>query len=92
MSGGGGGFAHLALGGVREQIALLEAEAGFPLIERRGRRVRLTQAGQRLVAHAEHVIAVLEEAKPNWPSWSRRSPANCGSRLLVVAAALIPRP
>ena len=51
---------------VSQQIAQLETEAGLQLIERRGRRVRLTQAGQRLVSHAERVIAALEEAGP-WP-------------------------
>lgn len=48
---------------VSQQIALLEDEAGVELIERRGRGVRLTPAGQRLVEHAGRVIGILEEAK-----------------------------
>lgn len=48
---------------VSQQIALLEDEAGVELIERRGRGVRLTPAGQCLVEHAGRVIGILEEAK-----------------------------
>jgi len=47
---------------VSQQLALLEREAGVPLLERAGRRVALTQAGTVLVRHAESVFAVLEEA------------------------------
>jgi DNA-binding transcriptional LysR family regulator len=48
---------------VSQQIALLEEEVGIELVERRGRGVRLTPAGQRLVEHAGRVIGILEEAK-----------------------------
>lgn len=48
---------------VSQQISQLEDEAGVPLIMRRGRGVRLTEAGERLVAHAEKIIGILEEAK-----------------------------
>jgi DNA-binding transcriptional LysR family regulator len=48
---------------VSQQISQLEDEAGVPLITRRGRGVRLTEAGERLVAHAERIIGILEEAK-----------------------------
>ncbi|WP_237154900.1 LysR family transcriptional regulator [Oryzibacter oryziterrae] len=48
---------------VSQQIALLEDEAGVSLIERRGRGVRLTPAGQRLVAQADRIFAILEEAR-----------------------------
>jgi len=54
---------HISPSAVSQQLALLEDEAGVQLLERRGRRVRLTPAGERLVVHAERVIAVLEEAK-----------------------------
>ncbi len=48
---------------VSQQLAQLEREAGVPLLERDGRRVRLTGAGERLVAHTERILADLEEAE-----------------------------
>jgi len=48
---------------ISQQLTLLEQEVGAPLIERRGRGVVLTAAGQVLVEHAERVFAELETAK-----------------------------
>jgi DNA-binding transcriptional LysR family regulator len=48
---------------VSQQIAQLEIEAGVKLVERRGRGVRLTGAGERLRQHADHIVAILEEAR-----------------------------
>lgn len=48
---------------ISQQLTLLEQEVGAPLIERRGRGVALTAAGQVLVEHAERVFAELETAK-----------------------------
>lgn len=47
---------------VSQQLSALEREAGLPLLERTGRRVTLTPAGQRLVRHAEAVLERLEQA------------------------------
>ncbi|MFF4578589.1 LysR substrate-binding domain-containing protein [Streptomyces sp. NPDC001389] len=47
---------------VSQQLAVLEREAGLPLLERTGRRVRLTPAAQNLVGHAEAVLERLERA------------------------------
>ncbi|MFB7170956.1 LysR substrate-binding domain-containing protein [Streptomyces sp. NPDC056254] len=47
---------------VSQQLGVLEREAGLPLLERTGRRVRLTPAGQNLVTHAEAVLERLEQA------------------------------
>ncbi|MET9885536.1 LysR substrate-binding domain-containing protein [Streptomyces sp. NPDC006430] len=47
---------------VSQQLGVLEREAGLPLLERTGRRVRLTPAGQNLVRHAEAVLERLELA------------------------------
>ncbi|MFK0257819.1 LysR family transcriptional regulator [Streptomyces sp. NPDC090445] len=47
---------------VSQQLAVLEREAGLPLLERTGRSVRLTPVGQNLVRHAEAVLERLEEA------------------------------
>src|SRR5919109_547054 len=48
---------------VSQQLATLEREAGVPLMERQGRRLRLTDAGRGLVEHAAAVIARLELAE-----------------------------
>ena len=47
---------------VSQQLAVLEREAGVPLLERTGRKVALTPAGTVLAGYAESVLAVLEEA------------------------------
>ena len=48
---------------VSQQLAALERDAGVKLIERVGRGVQLTDAGRRLVTHADAVIARLEAAE-----------------------------
>src|SRR5215471_7932084 len=48
---------------VSQQLSALERESGVTLLERAGRRVRLTDAGQVLVRHTEPVLAALEEAQ-----------------------------
>lgn len=47
---------------VSQQLAVLEREAGVPLLKRSGRRVTLTPAATVLVQHAEAVLAALERA------------------------------
>ncbi|WP_330261256.1 LysR family transcriptional regulator [Streptomyces sp. NBC_00539] len=47
---------------VSQQLGVLEREAGLPLLERTGRRVRLTPAGHNLVRHADAVLERLEQA------------------------------
>ena len=53
---------HLSASAVSQQISVLEDEVGLALIERRGRGVQLTEAGQRLVRHADQLISVMERA------------------------------
>lgn len=48
---------------VSQQLKILEAEAGVPLLEHHGRRVRLTEAGEGLVRHAETITAALSAAE-----------------------------
>jgi DNA-binding transcriptional LysR family regulator len=48
---------------VSQQLAQLQREAGVPLTERLGRRLRLTDAGLRLVRHTDALLAQLEEAE-----------------------------
>lgn len=47
---------------VSHQLAVLEREVGVPLFERTARSIRLTGAGQRLVEHAEIILAECEVA------------------------------
>ncbi|WKG01215.1 LysR family transcriptional regulator [Mycolicibacterium sp. HK-90] len=48
---------------VSQQLKILQREAGLPLIEPDGRRVRLTDAGHMLVGHADAVLAALDRAR-----------------------------
>ena len=48
---------------VSQQIAALEREAGATLVERGPRGIRLTEAGQALVRHADAVLARLDDAE-----------------------------
>jgi DNA-binding transcriptional LysR family regulator len=57
---------------VSQQLAALERDAGVQLLEKVGRGVQLTEAGRRLVAHADVVIAQLEEAEADLAHTSGR--------------------
>lgn len=48
---------------VSQQLAVLEKEAGVALLERVGRRVRLTRQGEILAGHADLIIDQLDEAE-----------------------------
>lgn len=53
---------HLTGPAVSQQLAALEKEAGVPLLEKQGRTLRLTLAGQRLVEHADVILGNLAAA------------------------------
>jgi DNA-binding transcriptional LysR family regulator len=48
---------------VSQQLRILEHEAGAQLLERDGRRVRLTEAGEMLVRHADAITAAIVAAE-----------------------------
>jgi DNA-binding transcriptional LysR family regulator len=48
---------------ISQQLSLLESEAGIPLLEHVGRRVRLTAQAEILVAHTEAILERLEQAE-----------------------------
>lgn len=48
---------------VSQGLAVLEREAGVPLLERAGRNVRLTDAGRLLARHADRLLAAMAEAE-----------------------------
>ncbi|MDX6353962.1 MAG: hypothetical protein QOF98_865 [Streptomyces sp.] len=54
---------HLTAPAVSQQLAVLEREAGLPVVEKQGRTLRLTAAGELLVAHAEVVLGDLAAAE-----------------------------
>ena len=56
---------------VSQQLSALEREAGVDLLEREGRRLRLTDAGRLLVGHAEALLARLEEAEADLEASTR---------------------
>lgn len=77
---------------VSQQLALLEEETGSQLIERRGRGVRLTAAGQMLLVHAERIILEIEAAKTDLAEMKKVIAGEV--RLAAfpsVAAVLVPR-
>lgn len=54
---------HLTPSAVSQQIRQLSDELGVPLLERRGRGVRLTDAAQTLITHADALHARWEQAQ-----------------------------
>jgi molybdate transport repressor ModE-like protein len=53
-------YSHSA---ISQQMALLEKEAGVALLERVGRNVKLTAAGEELVRNTEAILAAMERAE-----------------------------
>ena len=54
---------HLTQPALSHQIRNLESQLGIRLWQRDGRRLRLTQAGERLLETAEHVLPVIEQTE-----------------------------
>ncbi|MFA1549340.1 LysR family transcriptional regulator [Actinomadura chokoriensis] len=54
---------HVTTSAVSQQLAKLERETGQKLLERNGRGVRLTDAAELLVAHAERILSLVEQAQ-----------------------------
>jgi DNA-binding transcriptional LysR family regulator len=53
---------HLTQSAVSQQVKLLETEAGLPLFEQIGRRVRLAAAGSELLRYATQALETVREA------------------------------
>jgi DNA-binding transcriptional LysR family regulator len=66
---------------VSQQLAALERDAGVPLLERVGRGVQLTEAGRRLVVHADAVLARLEAAEADL----ERASGGVGGRVRIAS-------
>jgi DNA-binding transcriptional LysR family regulator len=54
---------HCTPSAVSQQLAKLEREIGTPVVEKDGRRLRLTDAGRILAHHAVRVLAAVDEAE-----------------------------
>jgi DNA-binding transcriptional LysR family regulator len=54
---------HLTPSAVSQQMSKLEREAGCRLIERHGRRARLTEEGALLAKHAQRILGAVAEAE-----------------------------
>ncbi|MCL2734941.1 MAG: LysR substrate-binding domain-containing protein [Actinomycetia bacterium] len=82
---------------VSQQLAALSKQIGTPVVEARGRGVRLTGAAQVLLRHAEVVFAQLERAGAELDGYARGDAglvrvgtiATAISRLVVPAAELL---
>lgn len=77
---------------VSQQLSALEREAGARLLERTGRRVTLTSAGQRLVAHTEEILERLERAEAELAETGRDidGPVRIGTPPSATSAILLP--
>ncbi|MDI9890918.1 LysR family transcriptional regulator [Microbacterium sp. IEGM 1404] len=76
---------------ISQQLAQLEREAGVPLLEPDGRRVRLTAQGEALAAHAARMLAADEAARAEL---ELLQPSLAPVRLAVMQSAahgLVPR-
>ncbi|CAG6396230.1 LysR substrate-binding domain-containing protein [Streptomyces cocklensis] len=84
---------------VSQQLAALSKQVGTPVIEARGRGVRLTGAAHVLLRHAEIVFAQLERAGAEIDGWAQGEAgvvrigtiATAITRLVVPAVALLRR-
>jgi len=65
---------------ISQQVARLEAELGRPLFERQGRRISLTEAGEKLCRHARQIVTLTDDA--------RRMVTEDGDTGKVVVAAI----
>lgn len=76
---------------VSQQLAALAREAGTPLIEPQGRRVRLTPAGRRLADHAVVILAAIEAARADLdPTSEPAGEVRVASYATAVRRSLLP--
>lgn len=82
---------HVTTSTVSQQIAALAREAGTPLIEPAGRRVRLTPAGRRLAGHAVTILAAIEAARRDLdPTAPPAGPVRVAAFASAVRQVLLP--
>ena len=62
---------HLTPSAVSQQMAALSREAGTPMLEPDGRRVRLTEAAALLLSHAHQIFTQMEHAESDLAAFRR---------------------
>jgi DNA-binding transcriptional LysR family regulator len=72
---------------VSQQLAALEREAGTALLDRTARSAELTDAGLRLAAHAERILAQVEEAEADLSAAAREPSGRVSVAAFPTAAA-----
>lgn len=77
---------------VSQQLKILQREAGVPLIEPDGRRVRLTDAGQVLVGHADAVLAALDRARTEMDAYRNTPRGTVSVSFFPSGAAMLLAP
>lgn len=81
----------LSTSAVSQQLASLAREAGTPLLEPVGRRVRLTPAGHRLADHAVRILAAVDAARLDLdPGAEPVGTVRVGGFATAVRRALLP--
>jgi DNA-binding transcriptional LysR family regulator len=83
---------HISPSAVSQQISQLEEEAAIQLIERHGRGVKLTLAGEKLVSHAEAIIGILQNAKTDLAEMKREVTGDLHLAAFPSVAALLGPP
>lgn len=74
---------------VSQQLKVLAKEAGVPLLEPDGRRIRLTDAGQALVVRADEVLAAMDRAAAEMAHYRESPRGRVRVALFPSGAALL---
>ncbi|MFC8047944.1 LysR family transcriptional regulator [Nocardia sp. NPDC057353] len=80
---------HSTPSAVSQQLKVLAREAGVPLLEPAGRRVRLTDAGRALVLRADEVLAALDRAAAEMARYRGTARGRVRVALFPSGAALL---
>lgn len=83
---------HLTPSAVSQQLAALESETRLRLLVRHGRGIRLTSAGQILLAHANAVLAQLERAEAELAAYTSGAAGEVTVASFATGIALVLAP
>jgi len=81
---------HLTAAAVSFQIKQLESISGFPLFERIGKKVGLTEAGRALLGYAEVVMTALHDADQTMSALKSGSAGRAAVGLVSTAKYVVP--